>query len=474
MLKKAAVSKLKDVAMDKAGKAISGLTDGAVPSSLGSKIAQSAAAKALPKVFAKNGAKMKVKKRKKRVYKRGGGPVDPTLDARAEQGRGSGSTTPRKKTADKAKPKTADNSVAEKKGLGFGLSPKGGSGMGSVFAEDQLIGSLDMGPAPKKKTAQEVQEKAEEAAKARPSKTRKTKEERKARRQELLGKAKGLANKGLDIAEGFRDRYEARAAKNKHHRAAMTAMSSYEKGGKMNPTDPKKKIKSMLEGGASDKEINAYLKKEGIDKTHDVTWDNVEMKVTMKPKKGDFGEPDKPGQRSDNFKYGGKAPGPKNKKTVSKYKSKQELRSTQAKKKAVGDARKAASAAIAGAKAGATTAGESVGKRMAKEGVEEAATGAKKKKVSRKFTGGGYVTEGGVQYKDLSYENKQRLAHQLSASLNAAKNSTFGSSEEKEAAINNAQAKLDHLQKFMPKTRPTTKASFKKGGSFRIRKSRKA
>ena len=73
-----------------------------------------------------------------------------------------------------------------------------------------------------------------------------------------------------------------------------------------NPTDPKKKIKSMLEGGASDKEINAYLKKSGIDKTHDVSWDNVEMKVTMKPKKGDFGEPDKPGQRSDNFKHGGK------------------------------------------------------------------------------------------------------------------------------------------------------------------------
>ena len=80
---------------------------------------------------------------------------------------------------------------------------------------------------------------------------------------------------------------------------------NYKAGGK-NPTDPKKKIKSMLEGGASDKEINAYLKKSGIDKTHDVSWDNVEMKVTMKPKKGDFGEPDKPGQRSDNFKHGGK------------------------------------------------------------------------------------------------------------------------------------------------------------------------
>jgi hypothetical protein len=471
MLKKAAVSKLKDVAISKAGQAISGLTDGAVPSTLGSKIAQSAASKAMPKVFAKNGAKMKVKKRKKRVYKRGGGPVDPTLDARAEQGRGSGSTTPRKKTADKAKPKTADNSVAEKKGLGFGLSPKGGGGMGSVFAEDQLIGSLDMGPAPKKKTAQEVQEKSEEAAKERPSKTRKTKEERKERRQELLDKAKGLANKGLDVAEGFRDRYEKRAARNKHHRAAMTAMSSYEKGGKMNPTDPKKKIKSMLEGGASDKEINAYLKKQGIDKTHDVTWDNVEMKVTMKPKKGDFGEPDKPGQRSDNFKYGGKAPGPKNKKTVSSFK----------KKKSGVNSKKIAKAAIAGAMGGATMAGEGVGKKMAREGVEEAATGARKKRVSRKFTGGGsvkngrpsegYVTDGGVAYKDLSYQNKQILARDLGASINAAKSSRFATTKEREDAIANAQAKYDYLQKFMPKPKPkpkpTTKARFKRGGRLK-------
>jgi len=78
-----------------------------------------------------------------------------------------------------------------------------------------------------------------------------------------------------------------------------------EKGGK-GPGDPKKKIKSMLEGGASDKEINSYLKKSGVSRTHDVSWDNVQMTVNMKPKKGNFGETDKPGQRSDNFNKGGK------------------------------------------------------------------------------------------------------------------------------------------------------------------------
>lgn len=283
MLKKAAVKKLKQVAVKKAGQAISGATKGLVPSGVGEAVAGAAAKKALPNVF-ENGGKMKPKKRKKKVvakgadradkrgdrrarraqnrynrktgnpkrYNKGGGPLDPTLDAQADQDRGSN----------------------------------------SVF---------DVKKPTKKSNAAILEEKSEEAGKKRP-----TKEERKISRQEKVEGARAKA-------KGMRDRYEARAEKNKHHSAAMTAMSSYAKGGKMNynaggknPTDPKKKIKSMLEGGASDKEINAYLKKAGIDKTHDVSWDNVEMKVTMKPKKGDFGEPDKPGQRSDNFKHGGK------------------------------------------------------------------------------------------------------------------------------------------------------------------------
>lgn len=87
-------------------------------------------------------------------------------------------------------------------------------------------------------------------------------------------------------------------------------------GGK-GPGNPKKaaKLKSeilgALKGGASDKEIMMMVKKSGLQDTYEYNWDNVEMKVEMhklpgKGKKGDFGEPDKPGQRSDNFKKGGK------------------------------------------------------------------------------------------------------------------------------------------------------------------------
>jgi len=290
MLKKAAVKKLKQVAVKKAGQAISGATKGLVPSGVGEAVAGAAAKKALPNVF-ENGGKMKPKKRKKKVVAKGADRADKRGDRRARR-------------AQNRYNRKTGNPRRYNKG---GIAPSGGSGMGAVFAEDEMFKGLQ--PPPKKKNNAEIlEEKSEEAGKKRP-----TKEERKANRQEKAGARKEKVEGARAKAKGMRDRYEARAEKNKHHSAAMTAMSSYMKGGKMNykaggknPTDPKKKIKSMLEGGASDKEINAYLKKSGIDKTHDVSWDNVEMKVTMKPKKGDFGEPDKPGQRSDNFKHGGK------------------------------------------------------------------------------------------------------------------------------------------------------------------------
>ena len=292
MLKKAAVKKLKQVAVKKAGQAISGATKGLVPSGVGEAVAGAAAKKALPNVF-ENGGKMKPKKRKKKVVAKGADREDKRGDRRARR-------------AQNRYNRKTGNPKRYNKG---GITPSGGSGMGSVFAEDEMFKGLDMGAPPKKKNNAEIlEEKSEEAGKKRP-----TKEERKASRQEKADARKEKVDGARAKIANRRDKYEARAAANKHHSAAMTAMSSYMKGGKMNykaggknPTDPKKKIKSMLEGGASDKEINAYLKKEGIDKTHDVSWDNVEMKVTMKPKKGDFGEPDKPGQRSDNFKHGGK------------------------------------------------------------------------------------------------------------------------------------------------------------------------
>ena len=435
MLKKAAVKKLKSAAIKKAGQAISGATKGLVPGELGEKVAESAAKKALPSVF-KKGGKMKAKKKKK--YQRGGGPVDPTLDTRADQDRGSKSKAPSRKTR---KPAAKKRTAAD-----VGLSLSGGSGMGSVFAEDQMLNALDKEIATAKSNAKQLEEKSEEAANKRP---RKTKEERKARRQEVFGKVKKGLKKGQEIGRELRDNYEARAARNKHQTAAMTAMSSYEKGGKMKPTDPKKKIKSMLEGGASDKEINAYLKKQGIDKTHDVSWDNVEMKVTMKPKKGNFGEPDKPGQRSDNFEKGGKV-----------------------KKKKAPITGGAKDPRVIAMKSGERR------KNLTREAIRSATKGKidpAKPKSSRmkkggkmKYKAGGSVptTAGGTNYSKLSYENKMKLQKSLQAQLNAAKSSKYASQADKQSDIAGLQAKITKLNKFIPKAKPTTKARFKKGGKM--------
>lgn len=83
----------------------------------------------------------------------------------------------------------------------------------------------------------------------------------------------------------------------------------FEEGGKV-PGDKvgkmKKAIVRMLEGGASDKEINAAIEKSGLDSSYDFEWDNVQMTVTAKPKDGErFGPKDEGGQRGDMFKYGG-------------------------------------------------------------------------------------------------------------------------------------------------------------------------
>jgi hypothetical protein len=83
----------------------------------------------------------------------------------------------------------------------------------------------------------------------------------------------------------------------------------FEEGGKL-PGDKvgkmKKAIVRMLEGGASDKEINAAIEKSGLDSSYDFEWDNVQMTVTAKPKDDDrFGPKDEGGQRGDMFAYGG-------------------------------------------------------------------------------------------------------------------------------------------------------------------------
>ena len=83
----------------------------------------------------------------------------------------------------------------------------------------------------------------------------------------------------------------------------------FEEGGKV-PGDKvgkmKKAIVRMLEGGASDKEINAAIEKSGLGSSYDFDWDNVQMTVTAKPKDGErFGPKDEGGQRGDMFKYGG-------------------------------------------------------------------------------------------------------------------------------------------------------------------------
>ena len=444
MLKKAAVKKLKSAAIKKAGQAISGATKGLVPSGVGETVAKAAAKKALPSVF-ENGGKMKAKKKKK---KKDNGAATAASAAAAGAGAAVGAAA-FKAASKKKKKKFARGGTA--------------SGMGSVFAEEEMFKGLDMGAPPKKKSnAAQLEEKSEEAGKKRP-----TKEERKARRQEFKGKAK-------DFAKGMRDRYEARAEKNKHHAAAMTAMSSYDKGGKMKPTDPKKKIKSMLEGGASDKEINAYLKKQGIDKTHDVSWDNVEMKVTMKPKKGDFGEPDKPGQRSDNFKGGGKlkaavkavrgAKVPK--RTIRNLKSKKPIGNVGVLLKGL-----EASKGPEGSKPTGLPAPKkkekfdpSPNRKKPTRKIVKAARGAKVK-----YDAGGKekstpTTQGGKKYSELSPASRIKLQKSLQAQLNAAKSSRYASPEAAAADAASIQKKITHLNKFIPKAKPTTKASFRKGG----------
>lgn len=84
----------------------------------------------------------------------------------------------------------------------------------------------------------------------------------------------------------------------------------FQEGGKL-PGDKvskmKKSIIRMLEGGASDKEINAAIEKSGLGSSYDFDWDNVQMTVTAKPKDGErFGPKDEGGQRGDMFAYGGK------------------------------------------------------------------------------------------------------------------------------------------------------------------------
>ena len=83
----------------------------------------------------------------------------------------------------------------------------------------------------------------------------------------------------------------------------------FNEGGKV-PGDKvgkmKKAIVRMLEGGASDKEINAAIEKSGLGSSYDFDWDNVQMTVTAKPKDGErFGPKDEGGQRGDMFAYGG-------------------------------------------------------------------------------------------------------------------------------------------------------------------------
>lgn len=84
----------------------------------------------------------------------------------------------------------------------------------------------------------------------------------------------------------------------------------FENGGKV-PGDKvgkmKKSIIRMLEGGATDKEINAAIEKSGLGSAYDFNWDNVQMTVSVKPKDDDrFGPKDEGGQRGDMFRNGGR------------------------------------------------------------------------------------------------------------------------------------------------------------------------
>ena len=92
----------------------------------------------------------------------------------------------------------------------------------------------------------------------------------------------------------------------------------FENGGKV-PGDKvgkmKKSIIRMLEGGATDKEINAAIEKSGLGSAYDFNWDNVQMTVSVKPKDDDrFGPKDEGGQRGDMFRHGGRVGDPKKEK----------------------------------------------------------------------------------------------------------------------------------------------------------------
>lgn len=84
----------------------------------------------------------------------------------------------------------------------------------------------------------------------------------------------------------------------------------FAEGGRM-PEDRvgkmKKAIVRMLEGGATDREINEAIEKSGLGSSYSFNWDNVQMTVEVKPKGDDdrFGPKDKGGQRGDMFGYGG-------------------------------------------------------------------------------------------------------------------------------------------------------------------------
>ena len=85
---------------------------------------------------------------------------------------------------------------------------------------------------------------------------------------------------------------------------------SYEHGGTHGTPSKadmlKSKISSALEGGATDAEIKEMIAKSGLAETHDIMYDNVEMTVSVTPKKDDrFGPKDPPGQRGDMFEMGG-------------------------------------------------------------------------------------------------------------------------------------------------------------------------
>ena len=97
----------------------------------------------------------------------------------------------------------------------------------------------------------------------------------------------------------------------------------FENGGKV-PGDKvgkmKKSIIRMLEGGATDKEINAAIEKSGLGSAYDFNWDNVQMTVSVKPKDDDrFGPKDEGGQRGDMFKHGGRVGDPKKDSTSTRF-----------------------------------------------------------------------------------------------------------------------------------------------------------